>query len=243
MLELPAAVLWDGIYGAALSAAIGALVAVGAIHLSSRAGIRSWYHQRQIESYREVLDAVGHSWDVAAKDSDEYESVADESREVGASSAAPSSPESPHSDNRLSSSDREAIRQIAAIRTMQERAIFASTARASRAIDLWSLYLLPRSGKHIEGALRRAVAVLRGEWYYSSFEARGTFSLIISGDFHREWDSLVILANRWHRASTRFSRWRISRRLKQQFLMTPRGIDDIFRDFSDDAIQGRIRLD
>ncbi|GAA1642941.1 hypothetical protein [Georgenia ruanii] len=218
MLELPPAVLWDGIYGAVLSAAVAALVAVGAIYLSTRASQRSWYHQRQIESYRNVLDAISDCWHVAARDDDAYPLP---SMEAGL----------------------EGEGRSRAIRVAQERELFTATDAAERSIDLWALYLPPRSGKQIELALRRALTVLQGEWRYSSYEARGTFALVIRDEFSEEWESLVTLTRRWHRVTSSVSRWLISRRLRRAFMMRPRGLENIIEDFPTDLLEGRIRLD
>lgn len=69
---LPPNVLWSGVFGSIIAAVIAALVAVFVVLLTNRSARRSWYDQRRIEAFEQILEAFANCWEIAGQDFDDF---------------------------------------------------------------------------------------------------------------------------------------------------------------------------
>lgn len=198
---------WDGIASSIVAAVIAALVAVLVVHLSNRSARKSWYHQRRVEAFTEVLDGWNECWEVASRNWDSYPP-----REF-----TPSLPAMEEDPERAPIIDQMLRR---------DQDLQRAVGRTAAAVEKWALYL-GTAGAEIEQATRRAIDVLDGEWRYTSYLGRGGLYLPIPDQFYDEWKRYLDASHEWHRAPSRRKRKKPDARLTTMWRSTPKTTGDI----------------
>ncbi|XKH55224.1 hypothetical protein LG284_16425 (plasmid) [Citricoccus nitrophenolicus] len=199
--------IWEGFGSSIVAAAVGALVAVLAVHLSNVAARRSWYHQRRIEAFAQVLDGWHQCWDVASRNWDSYPRREPPHGEVSEAAGPEWSPLEDVLDRR----DGDLLQAV-------------NTTHS--AVGAWALYL-DDSGKEIEAATRRALELLYGEWDYSGHLEKGSLMMWIGEPFMSDWDRYLDLSRRWHRAHSKRAKSPISKELRSMWRSEPKTKQDI----------------
>lgn len=168
-------------------------MAVLVVSLSNASARRSWYHQRRIETFSAVLESFNLCWEITYRNWDAYPSRDFE----------PYLPVMAEKPERADSIDRMHRRDQDLLRAVE---------KTNSSIETWSLYL-DGSGARLEGATRRALDVLYGEWDYSSYLGRGGLYLPIPEEFTREWKQYLAAAHNWHRAHAAYIKRRVGKNL------------------------------